>query len=83
MTREEMREKVKELIAQGCGCHRYCQKNPNDCGCARDADAALAIIRPETLEDAAKVADAHRLPFGDPVVPYKIGAAIRALKDKP
>lgn len=76
MTREEMREKVKEFIARGCGCVRYCKKNPEDCGCARDADAAIAIIRDETLEEAAREMDAWGDIYGD-----NAARAIRALKE--
>lgn len=44
--------------------------------------AALAAVRAEVLEEAARVADAHRLPLGDFRAPYKIAAAIRALIPK-
>lgn len=50
--REALRERVKELIAKGSGCDRYCQKNPDDCGCAREADAAIDLA----FEEAAKIA---------------------------
>lgn len=89
MTREELKEKIKELITSGCGCDRYCQKHPEDCGCARDADTAIALV----LEEAAKVADdeaGHCEETGSPPSDFgnagrndaakTIAAAIRALK---
>ena len=72
MTREELKKEVKEIIAKGCGCVRYCLKNPDDCGCAKDADAAIAIV----LEEAAKVADETGSGSYDAI---HIAAAIRAL----
>lgn len=39
----------------------------------------VALVRNETLEEAARCADDHRLPLGDFLAPYKIAAAIRAL----
>ena len=44
--------------------------------------AALSTARATALEEAARVADDHRLPLGDFRAPYKIAAAIRALKEK-
>ena len=74
MTREEMRERVAEIIRKGA---IYPQTSDEL------ADAAIAIIRGETLEEAAKVADFS------PTVDYeihfisarKIAIAIRALKE--
>lgn len=74
---DELRGKIKELIAQGCGCDRYCKKHPEDCGCAKDADAAIALIRAEVLEEAAKVAEKT---FGEG---YHVAAVIRAMKGRP
>lgn len=85
MTREEMREKVKELIASGCGCDRMCIHTKDYCGCQNDADAAIALARNEALEEAAKVAEhsmATSYAWNDAC--HEIAAAIRALKeDKP
>lgn len=88
---DELREKIKELIAQGCGCDRYCKKNPEDCGCARDADAAIALARDDALEEAAKTVDALESPPGNTHsygMYWEDGAgaaadAIRAMKGKP
>ena len=54
MTPSDLRESVKETIANGCGCDRYCERPFGDvCGCKTDADAAIALV----LEEAAKVAE--------------------------
>ena len=52
MTPSDLRERVKETIANGCCCDRYCERPFGDvCGCKTDADAAIALV----LEEAAKV----------------------------
>lgn len=85
MTREEMREKVARALAETQG------EIVNDAWrfYLDDADAAIAIIRGETLEEAARVVWVDRVKD-----PYKDGdygwnaameaaaAAIRALKEK-
>jgi hypothetical protein len=80
MTPADLRERVKETIANGCGCDRYCERPFGDvCGCKTDADAAIALV----LEEAAKVAKAYEHPN---MALYNhqtgIAADIRALKEK-
>lgn len=59
MTTSDLRERVKETIANGCGCDRYCERPFGDvCVCKTDADAAIALV----LEEAAKVAKAYKHP---------------------
>lgn len=72
MTREELREKVAKAMA---ATHGY----KPDALTYREADAAIAIIRGETLEEAAKVAlgEYRRSSSGE-----EIAAAIRAMKEK-
>lgn len=50
-----VREKAKEIIAVGCGCHRECGDKMSvlDCSCLNEADAIRALV----LEEAAKVAE--------------------------
>ena len=88
MTREEMRERVARALAETQG------EIVNDAWrfYLDDADAAIAIIRGETLEEAARVAE--NMPINGhgnlAVEPYaaakqvsdEIAAAIRALKEK-
>lgn len=70
MTREEMRERVARVLAEFQGeIHEGTWKYY-----LNDADAAIAIIRGETLEEAAKVAD-----DGGSYDAIHIAAAIRAL----
>ena len=88
----DLRERIKELIASGCGCDRMCIHTKDDCGCQNDADAAIALVRAEVLEEAAKVAEG--MPINGhgnlAVEPYaaakqvsdEIAAAIRALEEK-
>lgn len=48
MTRDEPREKVAMMF---CGGNEACE------ACRQDADAAIALVRAETLEEAAMVAE--------------------------
>jgi hypothetical protein len=75
--REALREKVKEIIAIGCGCDRSCGDRMSvlDCSCLNDADAAIDVV----LEEAARVADAEASIEG---IAQRIAAAIRAMKGK-
>lgn len=71
MTREEMRKQLAETL------RAEVQRMMAEGLCSYEtlADAAIALIRPETLEEAAK--EMERLNI------YNAAAAIRALKDKP
>ena len=75
MTREERREKVARAMRR----LDETSSTANDVTWHDLADAAIALIRPETLEDAAMVAEASPDSHWGPT----IAAAIRALKDKP
>lgn len=89
MTREEMREKVARALAETQG------EIVNDAWrfYLDDADAAIAIIRAETLEEAARVVESTPFQFKITGAPpgsievvdtsKTIAAAIRALKNKP
>jgi hypothetical protein len=79
--RAEMREKVREIIADGCSCDRFCRnENPiMHCGCLNDADAAIAAA----LEQAAQ----HFEAFADDLftgkrVVYEIRALITPGKEE-
>lgn len=83
MTREEMRERVAEIIRKGAIYPRTSDEL---------ADAAIAIIRGETLEEAAKLVEGlpvftfherNVLTKGEYTTTHTCAAAIRALKDKP
>jgi len=56
MTREELREKVASVVAYGDGLSPVLDHH------RRTADAAIALIRAETLEEAAKVAADYQHP---------------------
>ena len=90
---DELREKVAALLNANCfeGCEpgadevRACVYPP--CRCRTVADAAIALARDATLEEAAKVAAGEPAEFGNINVQagYNLGrmdaaAAIRALK---
>jgi hypothetical protein len=86
MTPSDLRERVKETIANGCGCDRYCERPFGDvCVCKTDADAAIALV----LEEAAKAV--NEIKVKDPMDDGDYGhngaleeavAAIRALNGK-
>jgi len=79
---EELREKVRNKVAARAGFKTPCRMSVLDCACLNTTDAAIALVRDATLEEAAKVADEHEDDMG-----YgkgsKIAAAIRAMKGKP
>lgn len=87
MTREEMREKIADIFAKA----EYGFPFREIIGHSRtrmlnSADAAIAIIRGETLEEAANAVGNLRWQEVDPFDGRTLGHAvvvIRALKDKP
>lgn len=45
---DELIEKVREVIANGCGCHRECEDDPDlegYCGCRNDAAQCVALAK--------------------------------------
>ena len=45
MTREELIEKAKNVIAVGCGCDRWCNGVGQDyCGCREDAELIVSMV---------------------------------------
>ena len=89
---DELREQLVEKIRTETRCWGTCNGGgpASVCRCEIAADAAAALIRAETLEEAAKAAesiktveiDGHDYQVDGPSQ-YVIVDAIRALKDKP
>jgi hypothetical protein len=78
---DELREKVGLLFCKNdrdCMGFKYC--NP---GCQTKADAAIALARDATLEEAAKVVREALEEHGDPLAKDAALRAIGALKGKP
>ena len=73
---DELREMVRNKVAARAGCKTPCRMSVLDCACLNTADAAIALIRAEVLEEAARVAEKT---FGEG---YHVAAAIRALKER-
>jgi hypothetical protein len=72
----DLRERVARKICMAVDIG-VCEADDEVCPtCLAEADAAIAIIRAETLEEAARVADE----FGD-CAGFEVAEAIRALKD--
>lgn len=90
---DELREMVRNKVAARAGCKTPCRMSVLDCACLNTTDAAAALIRAETLEEAAKVAESYDGPGMESVPDAIWGDAqatkddiayyIRALKDKP
>ena len=86
----ELRQKVRDNVAARAGCKTPCRRSVLDCACLNTTDAAIALIRNETLEEAAKAAesvqtveiDGYDFQVDGPSQ-YTIVDAIRALKDAP
>jgi hypothetical protein len=52
-------EKVKTIIASGCGCDRHCETAPDIlCGCREEALAAIRCVAEATREASDRVVDA-------------------------
>lgn len=51
MTDFNLLEQAKEIIAEGCGCHRECEQLTRSedwyCGCEKDAEKIIALVRAE------------------------------------
>lgn len=74
---DNVRDLVNFFCDTPCGDGEYC-------GCRKDAEKAIDLIRAEVLEEAARVADdlvlAH--PGRADLTAIQCAAAIRALKEK-
>lgn len=53
MTNEELYNTVRETIANGCGCDRFCGYDPKECGCMRDAEIVIGL----TINQAVRIAE--------------------------
>ncbi len=57
---DELREWVRNKVAARAGCKTPCRMSVLDCACLNTTDAAIALVRDATLEEAAKVAEPKR-----------------------
>lgn len=49
----KLQSQIKEIIANGCSCDRYCETQNDSCGCLQDANAAIVCV----LEEAVRIAE--------------------------
>lgn len=52
---DELRKRVRDKVATRAGCKTPCRMSVLDCACLNTTDAAIALIRAEVLEEAARV----------------------------
>ena len=77
---DELKKKVARLFcdtaAGQCGDDFFCEQ------CLGGADEAIGLIRADTLEEAAKVADRYEIPMCETSASH-IAAVIRVMKGRP
>ena len=76
----ELRQKVRNNVAARAGCQTPCRMSVLDCACLNTTDAAIALIRNETLEEAAVVFSRYE---DDPFAASTVADHLRKMKDKP
>ena len=59
MNKVELIEGVKNIIANGCGCDRYCESLPDDCGCLNDAKHIIFLVAETAISVVGKWSQIH------------------------